>query len=454
MTSEGSRHAAITSDDHGALLTMTAWFLSCTLVLFTTARLTVRFTTQHMPGTDDVLIVIAGAFAIGSTIAISFAVNSGLGKRSYLLAFGDVSHIQKDMYVATILYVLTVGVSKFSIAMFLSRLACARMHKVVVVTLSGIIICWTTAATFGVSFQCELPRPWEVFTGKCIPLLPFWISVGAVDVLTDLVMVVLPIHIVWDLQMAPSKKAVVIFIFTLRSVLIAMSILRLIFFTKFVTADPAFDSIPYGILTQCHSTLSVIVACSPALKPFMDNVTTGMLSASLGKHTTGTTFGYNSYNMQPLSNNSKQGSGNGSSKRLSKTQSSVSPTPDPKFTIAHHIRSSSGVQVFVKDNFGRLVKQPLADIESAPASSHSSKPRSLKSPPPPRPPPPPEELRPDLSAFMSKVRSGSPMSGNGSSQSDHIYTRYSEESGESGVRIIEKTRAWDMRHVDYHEGAM
>ncbi|ORY16635.1 hypothetical protein BCR34DRAFT_97286 [Clohesyomyces aquaticus] len=467
MASEGVRHAVITSDDHGALLTMTAWFLSCALVLFIAARLTVRFTTQHIPGVDDIIIVFAGAFAIGSTIAISFAVNSGLGKKSHLLDKSKAGAIQKDMYAATILYILTIGLSKFSITTFFSRLTCTTLHKVVVVILSAVIVCWTIATTLGVLFQCELPHPWEVFTGKCIPLLPYWVSVGVIDILTDLVMIILPIHIIWDLQMAPSKKSVVMFIFAIRSVLIAISILRLVYLTKFITADPAFDSIPYGILTQCHSTLSVIVACSPALKPFMDSVRTGMLSASLAKHTPGTTWGHDNYNMQPLSHDSKDDSGNGSSKRRSKsTMTRVSPTPEPKPkpTPAQHFRSESGTHVLVTNAFGRIVKHPLMAVETIPTFTAAeavpncpltAPSRSRASRSPPRPPPPPEELRPDLSMFTAKARSGSPASRHGrgnSARLDRVYTRYSEDSEESDARIIKKTRPWDVRYDDYHDG--
>ena len=69
------------------------------------------------------------------------------------------------MYAATIMYVLTVGVSKFAITTFLSRLACTTLHKAIN------IVCWLCAITAGVVFECDLPRPWEVFGGKCIPFV-------------------------------------------------------------------------------------------------------------------------------------------------------------------------------------------------------------------------------------------------------------------------------------------
>jgi hypothetical protein len=75
------------------------------------------------------------------------------------------------MYAATIMYVLTVGISKFAITTFLSRLAWTTLHKAINISLSVTIVCWTCAITGGVIFECELPRPWAAFGGKCIPLV-------------------------------------------------------------------------------------------------------------------------------------------------------------------------------------------------------------------------------------------------------------------------------------------
>lgn len=108
---------------------------------------------------------------MGSTIAISLAVSSGLGKRTFLLINSNVAAIQKEMYAATILYVLTVGTSKISITTFLARLACNSFHKAAVVFLGVVALCWTLAITGGVVFECQLPRPWEAFTGKCISMV-------------------------------------------------------------------------------------------------------------------------------------------------------------------------------------------------------------------------------------------------------------------------------------------
>lgn len=138
----------------------------------------------------------------------------------------------QDLYTAMILYVLTIGVAKFSVTAFLARLASASIHKIIVVILGGFVVAWTIAALLGTSFECVLPHPWETFTSKCISFvrlqfsnpavhtnleqMPFWFTLGTVDMLTDLFMVILPIQMVWGLQMELDKKALVMGIFAIR----------------------------------------------------------------------------------------------------------------------------------------------------------------------------------------------------------------------------------------------
>jgi hypothetical protein len=48
--------------------------------------------------------------------------------------------------------------------------------------------------------------------------LPFWGTASAVDIVTDVILIVLPVRIVAGLQLSSKKKGVVICIFTVRIV--------------------------------------------------------------------------------------------------------------------------------------------------------------------------------------------------------------------------------------------
>jgi hypothetical protein len=104
-------------------------------------------------------------------VITSTAVDSGLGKKSCLLSDGDFEQIQLKLFVTTILFVLTISIAKSSVLLFLYHLADSTLRRASVLAVSVLVLVWTIAVLAGVVFQCELPTPWMVWTGKCIPLV-------------------------------------------------------------------------------------------------------------------------------------------------------------------------------------------------------------------------------------------------------------------------------------------
>lgn len=171
----------------------------------------------------------------------------------------------------------------------------------------------------------------------------------------------------------------------------------------------------------------------------MDNVHTGMLSASLAKHQHGTTFGQESYSMQALTPRSAASK--------SKGKSNVSGHPSDH--IVSSLRSNRDY-IYIPDEHGRIVRRPLSDVESSPSTqpltqlsllaSSSSSTRS-----PPRPPPPPEELRPDLRLFRPKSLCGNSSTAKRCENQDRR-----PESDESQKGIVRQTRQWRVSFDDCH----
>ena len=223
-----------------------------------------------------------------------------------------------------------------SLLAFFVRLACMRIHKHVIKGLYFAIAIWTLAATTGAIRGCGFPDPWRT-SAKCHLMMPYWIAAGVADMVIDIVMVALPLHLVGTLQMERDRKIVVMLIFAIRLVyvdafirschkshqiaylrsLIVASTLRLVYLPQgFRAPDPFFHALPAAVATQSHSTLSVIVACIPALKPFVDNAKSGMLNMTLASHMQGTTYSATSYNMAPLSGSQESKGGGGVRSKL------------------------------------------------------------------------------------------------------------------------------------------
>ncbi|PVH93776.1 hypothetical protein DM02DRAFT_634271 [Periconia macrospinosa] len=423
-----SNHTIITDDDHGAILAIVSWCLGCALIFGVAIRIGIRLLTKHGPNLDDICILLAVVFAIGGIILVSFAVRAGLGMRLESMNENHLDEIQQQTYIITILYVMTIGIAKLSVAAFLYRLAHTRAQKVCVTLLSIFILCWTVAVTAVVIFACGLPRPWGFIKNDCIEVIPFWSSASAIDISTDIAMILLPINIVSKLDITARKKAVVMTIFALRILLIILSFMRVVLLDVSLsnTADISFDGIPFHAVTQAHAVLSILLACGPAFKPFLQIIQASMPSSRLAKHRTESSFG----NLGYISQDSyiRRGSGG--------------------LSLDGHLASNENRSQLTTQYFHTSIyaHDGKKTSERNPSSSHRAHSSPIPSRgrnkiPPRRPPPPPEELRPDLSIFGPRAFGiGSNGAAVDSGKTHHNwYGRTSRESEGSEKSILNRT---------------
>lgn len=173
--------------------------------------------------------------------------------------------------------------------------------------------------------------------------------------------------------------------------LIGAAIARLVLIKKLTdSSDPTYDSLAYSIVTQIQTTLSVVVACIPAYKPYMDRAQSGFLNVSLEPRGAAGTYGYgNSFHMQTVKSN-----GGGKFSKVSKNggHSSTSNTSDENNKYASKSKGGN--------------RQPF---------------------------------RPDLANHSAVISSG---------KQDRDDARSSEDGAGSEKYIIQKTQAWNISYED------
>lgn len=110
-----------------------------------------------------------------------------------------------------------------------------------------------------------------------------------VDVITELVVVVIPVLMMIPVQIALSKKAVIVAAFIFRILSIVATITRLFYIHPATTRSPdaTFDAMNYNIVTQCVLSICIVTACIPCLKPFLDSFESGFMGVSFKDHMPG-----------------------------------------------------------------------------------------------------------------------------------------------------------------------
>ncbi|KAM3088073.1 hypothetical protein ACMFMG_002131 [Clarireedia jacksonii] len=126
-----------------------------------------------------------------------------------------------------------------------------------------IVYCLSTVIT-AFLFCRPLAYTWnKMIPGQCGELRRFYLATGIVNVIIDFGIVILPMPVVWELQMRTSRKVVLTFIFGLG-------------FGQLDFNDISYD-ITYNVVltftfTLLEPTLGIINACLPMLQPVVTKV--------------------------------------------------------------------------------------------------------------------------------------------------------------------------------------
>ncbi len=128
-----------------------------------------------------------------------------------------------------LLYNLAITSIKWSILLFFHRTFHPHyFFRVVNWCVAGFVTCWFITVTFGVIFQCTpLSFLWNKNQpGHCIDFEVLSISTAIVNIVTDCIIVGMPMPIIWKLQLPMTKKIGLSFTFLLGGIVILASILR------------------------------------------------------------------------------------------------------------------------------------------------------------------------------------------------------------------------------------
>ena len=67
-----------------------------------------------------------------------------------------------------------------------------------------------------IALRCDLSHPWLWYGRSCSGLLVRWRAFAAFDIVTEVVLFGMSLHLVWDLQTSITRKSKVVFAFGLR----------------------------------------------------------------------------------------------------------------------------------------------------------------------------------------------------------------------------------------------
>ncbi|ETN44499.1 uncharacterized protein HMPREF1541_10169 [Cyphellophora europaea CBS 101466] len=285
-------HGAITDDNHGAYVVIVAWIMMCFFTISVLTRLLTRTIPVLTAGIDDVLCGLAMVFGIVQTGVIYNAATNGLGRRQDDLSPSLFETYAKAYYTANLFLILTLACAKASLIFLIVRLSPARSVRRICYALLGGIALWAAVFLFLFAFQCPTPSPWDYNQQCALSTGGLYYAFAGTDIATDLLVTILPAYVIWSVQIPIRKRITVIAVFASRLVVPLCVALRMSSFPPYVapTADRSWEVVTPQTWAQVIQCLSIITACIPCLKPFLESLESGFMDMSMTGHT-GATYG-------------------------------------------------------------------------------------------------------------------------------------------------------------------
>ncbi|KAJ5473525.1 hypothetical protein N7475_003091 [Penicillium sp. IBT 31633x] len=257
--------------------------VSIMIAILQTIVVGARFYTRYMQklsiGLDDYLIVPALLASVGQAGLYIYLVKQGaIGYHlEYVMQTPQkLVTLQKGLYANQILdFPFTVTPAEISILLFYVRIFSVRTFRILAYICGAIVLGHGIGVLFAAIFQCSpIEYTWDSnITGTCFDQQAFYRFVSPPNILTDVLILVMPLPYVWKLHTSLGHKLALSGVFLLGSLGTVFSILRMTtFFQESATTDPTWISVKLGIWTILEGGLIIIAACLPSIWPLISRI--------------------------------------------------------------------------------------------------------------------------------------------------------------------------------------
>ncbi|KAF9876583.1 integral membrane protein (Pth11) [Colletotrichum karsti] len=247
-------------------------------------------------------------FGIGGTIAFialcqrfytKIFLSKGLQVDDAFMFLGwAASVVTQAMLVASI---AEGGMCAHAWEMPLSRFE--RYSVTVYVTAPVFMLCNGFTKLSLLTFYLHLsPQKWfrtfdfTITDGSCLDVGVLYIATAVSNIITDVMLFILPLPMIFNLRMKMAQKIGAMLIFAVGSITIATSITRLVLLPALLTStDPSWDAAPANIWTFIEGNLFVICGSMPTLRKFFKHFAPKLMGSSSNPSSYGAAYHVSAY---------------------------------------------------------------------------------------------------------------------------------------------------------------
>lgn len=262
-------------------------------VLFMGQRFYVNAFVKRSLRLDDACLFVAWIFCITIQVLIvqSF-VTKMLGVHGWEMPFTRFAKfVRYNLYLFPILYATPTALAKLVLLLFYRQLQNQQpwfrwaTWAAIFITIGS-----NTGIFFSAIFACSPIRAgWDItiLDAKCINRSALFQSTAILGVVTDVLIILIPIPMIIKLHMSRAKKVGLLLMFTVGSATVITSIVRLVLLITILTdADQSWGGGPVCLWICVEANLLIMCASLPTLRLFFRTVAPNLMSSSGGNSKT------------------------------------------------------------------------------------------------------------------------------------------------------------------------
>ena len=149
--------------------------------------------------------------------AVIKSIEYGYGAHIKQLSNADRDMALKLFYIAQTPYKVTICCNKVAVMIFYLRIFPTRSFRIACFAVMAIIVGWSLGAVSATIFQCiPIAASWNKdMAGNCVDSDATWISYAVINILTDVMVLALPIPLVLRLHFSLRNRLLLCGIFLL-----------------------------------------------------------------------------------------------------------------------------------------------------------------------------------------------------------------------------------------------
>ncbi|KAI1417948.1 hypothetical protein F5Y13DRAFT_199079 [Hypoxylon sp. FL1857] len=213
---------------------------------------------------SDWFILTALVFFITSCVLIADSTYYGFGR--HIIAVTDVRMMVILNICTEVTYCFTMVFIKLSMLALYGRIFPQQSFRIWLWSIGVFLVAWAISGSFSAIFQCTpISFYWNPVEddGFCINYGLQMLISSIINIITDFVILLLPVPLIWKLHTTKQKKRLLILTFALGSMACIVSLVRLPLTLQLGTDDGSWDSVPATLCSEAELMIGILAVSTP-----------------------------------------------------------------------------------------------------------------------------------------------------------------------------------------------